>query len=150
MKRIARLPLLVAAAALLCGCEFVSNDDGESFAAVTGAAAARPAAGSSQNNATSSIVGTWLLKEKSGSGSWYAFFKADGTWYIKDTPSASRTRVSGTYKTSGNKFSGPMKNPGVGTGEISGTFSGDSMDFTFVEHWHKPHKTVLYKGTRQK
>ena len=147
MKRIARLLPLAAAAALLCGCELISNDDGESFAAAAGGAAAHAARPAS--NASSSIVGTWFLKEKNGSGSWYAFFKADGTWYIKDTPSASRTRVSGTYTVNGNKFSGPMKNPGVGTGEISGTFSGNSMDFTFVEFWHTPHKTVLYKGERR-
>ena len=142
MKRLSRLLPLAAAAALLCGCEFVSNDD-EAFAAAAGGANARHAAQSS------SIVGTWFLREKSGSGSWYVFFNADGSWYIKDTPSASRTRVSGTYKTSGTKFSGPMKNPGVGTGEISGTFSGNSMDFTFVEFWHDPHKTILYKGERK-
>ena len=147
MKRISRLLSLVAASALLCGCELISNDDGESFAAAAGGASAAPAR--SPSPSSSSIVGTWFLKEKSGSGSWYAFFNADGSWYIKDTPSASRTRVSGTYKVNGGKFSGPMKNPGVGTGEISGTFSGNSMDFTFVEHWHNPHKTVLYSGTRK-
>ena len=153
MKSLVRLLPL---AALLCGCELISNDDsGEAFAAASGAApaaAATAAPASSSSETTSkagSIVGTWLLKEKSGSGSGYAFFKADGSWYIKDTPSASRTRVSGSYKVGGNKFSGSMKNPGVGEGEISGTFSGNSMDFTFVEYWHTPHKTVLYKGTKQ-
>ena len=144
MKPFARILPLAAAAALLCGCELVSNDD-EAFAAAAGGAAAS----SSKPSKSSSIVGTWFLREKSGSGSWYVFFNADGSWYIKDTPSASRTRVSGTYKASGNKFSGPMKNPGVGEGEISGTFSGGSMDFTFVEYWHTPHKTVLYKGERK-
>ena len=154
MKTISRLLPLAALAALVCGCEIVSNDDsGEALAAASGGApAAAPASSSSSSDTASkagSIVGTWLLKQKSGSGSWYAFFMADGSWYIKDTPSASRTRVSGAYKVSGNKFSGSMKNPGVGEGEISGTFSGNSMDFTFVEYWHTPHKTVLYKGTKQ-
>lgn len=146
MKHFVRLFPLAAFAALACGCEIVSNDDdGEALVAASGGAAAT----SGTPAKAGSIVGTWFLKETSGSGSWYAIFAANGTWVIKDTPSASRTRVSGAYKVNGNKFSGSMKNPGVGEGEISGTFSGGSMDFTFVEYWHTPHKTILYKGTKQ-
>ena len=148
MKRITRLLSLACLAAFACGCELVSNDDsGAALAAASGGAAAS-SGGSAPANA-GSLVGTWLLKEKSGSGSWYVIFAADGTWVIKDTPSAARNRVYGTYKVSGNKFSGPMTNPGVGTGQISGTFSGNSMDFTFVEHWHTPHKTILYTGSKK-
>ena len=146
----ARFPAFCAAlcAALLAGCELVSNDDGEALAAAAGsAAAAGKTAGKTAS--ASSIVGTWLLKEKAGSGSWYAIFAADGTWVIKDKPSDAKTRVHGTYAVSGSSFAGPMTNPGVGTGKISGTFSGNSMDFTFVEFWHTPHKTVLYSGTRK-
>ena len=128
--------LLALAATLLCGCELVSNDDGESLAAAAGGAAA---SSPSSKTSSSSIVGTWFLREKSGSGS----------WVIKDKPSDAKSRVHGTYTVSGNSFAGPMKNPGVGTGRIGGTFSGNSMDFTFVEHWHTPHKTVLYSGTRK-
>lgn len=138
--------LLALAATLLCGCEIVSNDGGESLAAAAGGAAA---SSPSSKTSSSSIVGTWFLKEKSGSGSWYAIFAADGSWVIKDKPSDAKSRVHGTYTVSGNSFAGPMKNPGVGTGRIGGTFSGNSMDFTFVEHWHTPHKTVLYSGTRK-
>ena len=148
MKRIPRLVSLACLAALACGCELVSNDEsGAALAAASGGAAA--SSGGSAPAKSGSLVGTWLLKEKTGSGSWYAIFAADGTWAIKDPPSAARNRVFGTYKVNGNKFSGPMTNPGVGTGQISGTFSGTTMDFTFVEHWHNPHKTVLYTGTKK-
>ena len=145
MKRIPRLVSLACLAAFACGCELVSNDDsGAALAAASGATAAK-----SSQKKSNTLVGTWFLQEKSGTGSWYAIFASDGTWVIKDKPSDSRTRVHGTYTVSGNKFSGPMTNPGVGTGQISGTFSGNSMDFTFVEHWHTPHKTILYTGSKK-
>lgn len=146
MQTFSRLALSALAAALLCGCELVSNDDGAALAAASGGASKSSKKSASKSTA---IAGTWFLKEKNGTGSWYAIFSADGTWVIKDTPSAARNRVHGTYTVKENSFSGPMTNPGVGTGEISGTFSGNSMDFTFVEHWHTPHKTILYAGTRQ-
>lgn len=158
MKRIPRLVSLACLAAFAAGCELVSNDDsGAALAAASGAAAAAQparsgqsaASSSSQSSKSGSIVGTWLLKDKESAAGWYAIFAADGSWVIKDKPSDSRTRVHGTYKVSGNSFSGPMTNPGVGTGEIRGTFSGTSMDFAFIEHWHTPHKTIMFKGTKQ-
>ena len=75
------------------------------------------------------FVGTWnLLPDKGGTG-WYGFFYADGTWKIADDPAGIR--------------------PGVGTGAISAVISpGGIMSLKFVEHWHDPHKTVTYSGSK--
>ena len=99
------------------------------------------------SHATSSdIVGTWAL---TGSGkTWYGIFSKNGTWVIADDKAGSKVRVYGTYTASHGEFSGPMTNPGIGTGKIAGTYSGDSMTLYFTEYWHDPAKTVTYSGTR--
>ena len=127
MKRILPLLAVLSAFVFFCGCE---HD------------------GSSGGGNSSSLVGTWALSEGS-TVSWYVIFESNGSWVIKDTPSAARNRVYGTYVSGNGSFSGPMENPGVGSGRISGTYSGNSMEFDFVEYWHTPHKTIHYKGSRQ-
>lgn len=130
------LPLLIAASVVLAaGCEHSSSGPHSS---------STPAASTS-----SDIVGTWKLVEGSSTSGWYAFFEAGGAWYIKDTLSSANKHVYGTYSAKKGSFSGSMVNPGVGTGEINGTYAGDTMTFNFVEHWHSPHKTIVYSGTRQ-
>lgn len=96
--------------------------------------------------ATSSIVGTWSLK--SSENSWFVHFAKDGSWVITDDKEGAKQRVYGTYSVQGDQFTGPMKNPGVGTGKISGSFSANTISLYFTEYWHDPHKTVHYTGSR--
>ena len=95
------------------------------------------------------FVGTWnLLPDKGGTG-WYGFFYADGTWKIADDPEGNRRRVFGRYSVKNGRLEGDMTNPGVGTGAISAVISpGGIMSLKFVEHWHDPHKTVTYSGSK--
>ena len=139
--------LSACALAFCAGCELIENDEA-AFAAASGSGAPAASSSSSRTNKTG-IVGTWHLKGVTEPGSWYASFDENGSWAIKDSPDAARTRVHGTYTTSGSKFVGPMVNPGVGEGRINGTWSGSSMTLYFTEYWHTPHKTVQYAGTRK-
>lgn len=111
------------------------TDDDDTDNAPTGEAAA--------------FVGTWnLLPDKGGTG-WYGFFYADGTWKIADDPEGTRRRVYGRYSVSNGRLEGDMTNPGVGTGSITASISpGRIMALKFIEHWHDPHKTVTYSGSK--
>jgi hypothetical protein len=94
-----------------------------------------------------SITGSWKLVSDGGSA-WYAHFSGDGTWKITDDAAGNARRVYGTYSCSGNRFSGPMVNPGVGEGKIEGTWEDGEMTMDFVEYWHTPAKHVPYTGTK--
>ena len=98
--------------------------------------------------ASNNFVGTWKLTSTTDGASWYALFDKGGTWKIADNANGSGQRVYGSYSVSGSTLRGNMTNPGVGTGEISATISGGVMSFNFIEHWHTPHKTVRYKGSK--
>lgn len=113
----------------------------------TSTASTAPTATTSSTTAnSSSIVGTWTL---TGDGTtWYATFSDNKSWIISDDKAGSKVRVYGTYSVSGGNFSGPMTNPGIGTGKIEGSFSGSVMTLYFTEYWHDPAKTVHYKGSR--
>ena len=93
------------------------------------------------------LPGSWQLTAADGS-SWYVHFNQDGTWQITDDAAGQAYRVSGGYSTTGNSFSGNMVNPGVGSGEINGSWDGDSITLNFIEHWHTPYKVIPYTGTR--
>ena len=117
--------VLLVAAALVSGCESGGGDGG---------------------SGGGSVVGTWSLTN--GGSTWYILFAADGSWLISDTADGSSRRVFGSYTMSGDSISGSMTNPGVGSGEIAATISGDSISLDFIEHWHTPYKHVPYTGTR--
>ena len=120
---------LLAATALLAGCESGGDDDG-----------------GSNGSGGGSVVGTWSLTN--GGSTWYILFATDGSWMISDTADGSQRRVYGSYTFNGDAISGSMTNPGVGSGEIAATISGDSISLDFIEHWHTPYKHVAYTGTR--
>ncbi len=158
MKLHRSILLLSLVGALVAGCEGdgdnpyadkLSGKDKDSGSA----AAESPAASSSETPAAESgytasndIVGTWAL---TGEGkTWYGTFSKNGSWIISDDKAGAKVRVYGTYTAKGENFSGPMTNPGVGTGKIEGSYSENSMTLYFTEYWHTPAKTVHYKGTR--
>ncbi len=147
------LVALCAATVVFCGCE----DDHPEHATWNGnqtqpAVAAKAADGTEQPAAAAtepvseSIVGVWKLS--GAGGTWYAHFGSDGTWKISDDAEGSARRVYGNYTVSGGSFKGDMENPGVGEGEISGTFQDGTMAMDFVEHWHTPYKHVAYTGPK--
>ncbi len=124
---------ILAAAALISGCESGGGDgDGGN--------------GGGGGSGGGAAVGTWSLTN--GGSTWYILFAADGSWLISDTADGSSRRVFGSYTMSGDSISGSMTNPGVGSGEIAATISGDSISLDFIEHWHTPYKHVPYTGTR--
>lgn len=104
--------------------------------------------GSSSGGGKADVVGTWSLTN--GGSTWYILFASDNTWKISDTADGSKRRVFGTYTVSGDTVTGDMQNPGVGTGQIKATLSGDSIALDFIEHWHTPYKVVPYTGSRLK
>jgi hypothetical protein len=101
---------------------------------------------SSSSKTNNDLLGTWSLSD--GSSTWYIHFSDNATWYISDDQEGSASRVHGTYTFDGNHFSGPMVNPGVGTGSIAGNIDGDLISLDFVEDWHLPSKHVAYTGER--
>lgn len=138
MKKIL-LALLSAIAVFATSCEEIGGEnmlnkaDGSSI-------------GNGSSSSDSSIVGTWSL---SGDGkTWFITLSDNGSWFISDDKAGNARRVHGTYTAKNGSFSGPMTNPGVGTGKISGTYSGNSMSLDFTEYWHTPAKTVKYSGSR--
>ncbi len=136
------LPLLLLSALLLAaGCE-----EDKTVRAWNDASGSSSGSGSSEPAIRSDLVGTWRLVN--GTSEWYIHFSDDGTWRITDDREGESLRVHGTYTVDGGKFSGPMTNPGVGTGQISGTFSGSAIVLDFVEFWHAPYKHVPYTGSR--
>ena len=149
--------LLASLALLVASCEDGGNNPyTEKFTGEETPATSQPASTattvpaatttSSTTANSSSIVGTWTL---TGDGTtWYATFSDNKSWIISDDKAGSKVRVYGTYSVSGGNFSGPMTNPGIGTGKIAGSFSGNAMTLNFTEYWHDPAKTVQYKGTR--
>ena len=153
------LTLLACTALLAAGCEDGgSNPYADKLSAGKNSGAAKAAAPAGTNDVASasastnaaaqaSIDGTWTLTGDDGS-SWYATFSSNGSWIISDDKAGNKLRVYGTYSESGGNFSGPMTNPGVGTGKISGSYSANLMTLYFTENWHTPAKTVHYKGTR--
>lgn len=102
--------------------------------------------GSSASSHNADIVGTWSLSN--AETTWYIHFAKDGTWFISDDKNGNARRVHGTYTTDGKTFSGPMVNPHVGTGSISGKIDGDLISLDFVEDWHTPSKHVAYTGEK--
>lgn len=97
---------------------------------------------------TNPFVGTWALTPAAGGAPWYALFYPDGTWRIADDSAGSQIRVYGSYQTNGNQLTGNMVNPNVGKGAISASITDGIMTLDFTEHWHDPHKTVRYTGTK--
>ncbi len=135
------LPLLLLSALLLAaGCE--ENKTVRAWNDASGASSS----GAEKPAIRSDLVGTWRLVN--GDSAWYIHFADDGTWRITDDREGESLRVHGTYTVDSGKFSGPMTNPGVGTGMISGTFSGGAIVLDFVEYWHSPYKHVPYTGSR--
>ena len=122
--------VLLVAAALFSGCESGGGDGG----------------GGGGGNGGGSVAGTWSLTN--GGSTWYILFASDGSWLISDTPDGGSRRVYGSYTVDGDSVRGSMTNPGVGTGEIAATISGDSISLDFIEHWHTPYKHVPDTGTR--
>ena len=94
----------------------------------------------------SDLVGTWTIT--GGSATWYIHFSDDGTWRITNDREGESLRLHGTYTVDGGRFSGPLTNPGVGTGMISGTFSGNSIVLDMVQYWYSPYRHVPYTGAR--
>ena len=140
--------LLSTLAIFVVSCEDGGNNPytakfaGETTPSVATATPASP----SGNVASSSIVGTWTL---TGDGTtWYATFSDNKSWIISDDKAGAKVRVYGTYSVSNGNFSGPMTNPGIGTGKIEGSYSANVMTLYFTEYWHDPAKTVHYKGSR--
>ena len=132
MKKLLSMALLALAIPLsLAGCG--GGSDGDS--------------GDSGSGDNGKFVGTWALSS-GGAVSWYVIFNDDNSWLISDTADGSARRCYGTYTVDGDTAAGPMVNPGVGTGEIVATLSGDSMAFDFVEYWHSPYKHVPYTGVK--
>lgn len=128
MRNLLRIALLALVASLaLVGCGGGGSDGG--------------GGGSAQ------FTGTWALTQGAGI-SWYILFNDNGTWLISDTADGSARRVFGTYSVDGDVATGPMTNPGVGTGEIVATIDGDTLSLDFIEHWHNPYKHVPYTGTK--
>ena len=129
MRRLFLLPILLLSFSIsLCGC---GGDSG----------------GGGDDN-SSKFVGTWALSQGGGT-LWYIIFNDDGSWLISDTADGSARRVFGTYSVSGDTASGPMQNPGVGTGEIEAVLAGDdALSLDFVEFWHSPPKHVPYNGAK--
>lgn len=137
MKKYLFIGLVVASIVAFVGCE----GGGDSSSGPYGSAS------SSSSNVSGQIVGSWSLTNNEGA-TWYIHFKSDGTYRITDDAAGNDNHVYGTYSYSNGSFSGPMTNPGVGTGEIKGTISGDSITLDFIEHWHTPHKTVPHTGSK--
>lgn len=104
----------------------------------------------SQSAVTNAIVGSWSLTENNTTNVWYVHFYKDLNWKITDDAAGFAKRVHGTYTISNNVFQGPMVNPGVGEGKIQGSIVDGSMDFTFIEYWHTPNKTIKYTGYKIK
>lgn len=94
------------------------------------------------------IVGTWLITKEGTAAYW--IFKEDGTFQKNRAgePIGGAVHFVGTYSTSGSSFSGEFTNEGVGSGEIKGSVSGDSLTMDFTEFWHSPPKVVPCIGDR--
>jgi hypothetical protein len=92
------------------------------------------------------VVGTWSLNRPGRTI--YIVFGEDGAYEICENADGSERIVYGTYTVSGNTVSGPMTNPGVGSGDILAIIEGDTIMLDFTEYWHTPHKVVEYSGER--
>lgn len=92
------------------------------------------------------VVGTWSLNRPGRTI--YIVFGEDGAYEICENADGSERIVYGTYTVSGNTVSGPMTNPGVGSGDILAVIDGDTILLDFTEYWHTPHKVVEYSGER--
>jgi hypothetical protein len=104
-------------------------------------------ADSGSGDSTNQFAGTWALTQTGDGSSMFIVFNADGSFIMKDTADGP-AHMTGTYTVSGNVASGPLKNPGVGIGEIIATLNGSTLDFEFIEHWHNPYKHIFYTGTK--
>lgn len=150
MKRLLYLAAVLLALALLPACH--DDKDGALRWHPSDTASSATTSNSSTTNSTSAasrnadLVGTWSLS--TGISTWYIHFASDGTWFISDDKEGSARRVHGTYTTDGSTFSGPMVNPGVGTGSIRGAVNGELITLDFVEDWHTPSKHVAYTGEK--
>lgn len=143
------LPVLCSLALLLAsGCE----DDKETrpwYDPVSGTSGSSSASStsSSSKKAPAALVGTWSLTN--GGSTWFIHFSSDGSWRITDDAAGAKRRVYGSFTADDSSFSGPMTNPGVGTGAIAGHYNGRSMTLDFAEYWHTPTKHVSYVGTKR-
>lgn len=152
MKHLLSLAAALLALALFSACD--DDKDGalrwhsssSSSSSSTSSSSSSTSSSTSTTTSNANIVGTWSLSN--GPNTWYIHFASDKTWKITDDRQGTARRVYGTYTTDGNKFSGPMVNPGVGTGNISGTIDGDLISLDFVEYWHTPAKHVPYTGEK--
>ena len=145
MKKFLFIGLVVASVAAFVGCE----GGGDSNSGPHGTAGSSNSSSSSSSSVVTSgkILGSWTLTNNEGH-TWYVHFKTDGTYKITDDSAGTDDHVFGNYNFSNDSFTGTMNNPGVGTGEIKGTISGTSIVLNFIEYWHTPHKTVVYKGSK--
>lgn len=141
MKHILSLAAALLALALVSACD---HDKDGALRWHSGSSADSSSPAKTVSNAD--IVGSWSLSN--GDHTWYIHFANDGTWKITDDRQGTARRVYGTYTTDGTSFSGPMVNPGVGTGNISGKIDGDLISLDFVEDWHTPSKHVAYTGEK--
>lgn len=153
MKHFLALAAALLALALFPACDdkdgalrWHSHNDATSSGSAGSSSSSFSSPSSSTTASNADIVGTWSLSN--GPNTWYIHFASDNTWKITDDQLGTVRRVYGTYTTDGNKFSGPMVNPGVGTGNISGNIDGDLISLDFVEYWHTPAKHVPYTGEK--
>ncbi len=146
MKRFAALAAALLALSLFSACE--DKDGALRWHSHTDTPSPSSASsGTSPSSQTNDDwVGTWSLSN--GPHTWYIHFAHDGTWFISDDQLGAAKRVHGTYTTDGNTFSGPMVNPGTGTGSIAGHIDGDLISLDFVENWHTPPKHIAYTGVK--
>ena len=149
LRTLSVLPLAALAACIAAtGCEHDESIDSFSWGE-SAAPKQTPKANTAPTGGATAFVGTWNLFPDKGGANWYGIFNADGTWLIADNADGSKRRVYGRYRVTGDRLEGDMTNPGVGTGAITASISpGGIMALMFVEHWHEPHKTVTYSGSK--
>ncbi len=129
---------LISATLFIVGCESDSNGSFNSGSQD----------GNSQTtNISGDIVGSWDLTATDGS-KFYIHFASNGSFEITDDSAGNVKHITGNYTASGDSFKGNMNNPGVGTGEINGTVSGNTLSLNFIEHWHTPYKTIVFSGVK--
>ena len=101
------------------------------------------------DNATgdNDFVGSWALAQAIDGSAMFIDFNEDGSFVMKDCAECD-AHMTGTYTVDGDTATGPLENPGVGTGEIVAELDGDDLILDFVEFWHSPPKHNPYTGSK--
>ncbi len=132
---------------LIAGCER-GETGGGSFAYGDSSVRESESDDEPETDAVNPFEGAWKLTSNVDGSVWYAFFNAGGTWRIANNLDGSQQRVYGTYSRNGNRLSGDMINPNVGTGSISAVINDGVMTLDFTEEWHTPYQTTRYTGRK--